>query len=72
MHWRFLSGQNWLFLSDPEWLFQPGANKPAITKEPVASKTPEIRIETSSFKIYVTNGIDEQTLRMVLRVTADA
>ena len=47
-------------------------SKPAITKEPVASKTPEIHIETSSFTIYVTNGIDEQTLRMVLRVTADA
>lgn len=33
---------------------------------------PEIRIETSSLKIFVTNGIEEQTLRMVLKVVADA
>ena len=45
---------------------------PVRTMEPVTAGMPEIRIETSSFKIYVTNGVDEQTLRMVLRVTADA
>ena len=33
---------------------------------------PEIRIETSSFSIYVQNGVREETLRMVLKVAANA
>lgn len=33
---------------------------------------PEIRIETSTFSIYVRNGVHEETLRMVLRVAANA
>lgn len=32
----------------------------------------EIRIETSSFSIYVQNGVREETLRMVLKVAANA
>lgn len=33
---------------------------------------PEIRIETSSFKVFVKSGVKEQTLRMVLKVIGDA
>lgn len=60
-------------IDSPEKMDRSTQTKTAVTiKSAEASRIPEIRIETSSFKIYVTNGVDEQTLRMVLRVTADA
>lgn len=39
---------------------------------PSLATEPEIRIEVSSFKVFVKNGVKEQTLRMVLRVISDA
>ena len=33
---------------------------------------PEVRIETSYFKVFVKSGVKEQTLRMVLKVIGDA
>ena len=39
---------------------------------PSSAIEPEIRIETPSFKVFVKNGVKEQTLRMVLKVIGDA
>ena len=59
-------------LSKPQ--VEPLQNPTSARKSvmPSSAVEPEIRIETSSFKVFVKNGVKEQTLRMVLRVIGDA
>ena len=54
--------------------YAPKPAKTSLTRSVsrYAESQPEIRIETSSFSIYVRNGVHEETLRMVLKVAANA
>ena len=59
-------------LSEPqsEPLHDLAPTRKTVLPSPVIE--PEIRIETPSFKVFVKNGVKEQTLRMVLKVIGDA